>query len=66
MSYNNNTNYLGSKRCCNTPGKGIPGPQGVPGVRGATGPQGTAGETGPQGATGAQGSTGITTGLLLY
>lgn len=38
MSYNNYTNYLGSQRCCNTLGKGIPGPQGVPGVRGATGP----------------------------
>ena len=65
MSYNSYSNYLGAKRCCNTPGQGIPGPQGVPGVRGHIGATGATGSTGPigpigpsGGLTGAQGDTG--------
>jgi hypothetical protein len=34
MSY---SNYLGAKRCCNTPGQGPPCPQGIPGFQGAQG-----------------------------
>jgi len=64
MSYNTYTNYLGSKRCCNVPGAGIPGPQGIPGFKGAQGAtgsqglQGATGSTGSQGAMGNPGSTG--------
>jgi hypothetical protein len=66
MSRNNYTNYLGANRCCNAPGKGLPGPQGVPGVRGAQGSPGSAGPQGSTGSTGVHGGQGITTGLLLY
>ena len=54
MSYTNNGNYLGSKRCCatTTTTLGTQGAQGMPGPIGPAGSQGFTGPTGPKGATG--------------
>ena len=64
------TNYLGSKRCCDSRGSGPQGAQGAQGkggpiglgITGPTGPQGFTGATGCRGRTGAQGPAGPSDG----